>query len=348
MNPSQRTRLPQAERTDANLGVHTLSQFVFCPRAGFLHWEERTDDSGIDEDPRIPNLTYQPEYDYAEIIRVFDECKAWLWTVSLTASVGLLITGLVWLTIGWLPASVLAAALVLFSGILAGREVNVVFRLSKSKQAAEAAIARCPKINHTVPEQVNWWELRAAGYEPIRLQSALRDHVARLSGVPWRILQRGGVRIPVLLHRQADRKIYAKHRIRIAAYCHLIATAEQAQAPFGLILFAGTYEAITVPVTETLIVRFQQEFSDAREIIRSHERSRQVPSRPEQISRCLGCPVGEPVLYRPGKTELVIGDIHYAAYVTDDNQSLPHVSTCGTRYQWVPPHKKAIATRMTK
>src|SRR5947209_1200704 len=53
---------------DPWLGVHVLTEFVFCPRAGLIELEKETRDEG-DESQREPwaNLSYVPLYDLSEI-----------------------------------------------------------------------------------------------------------------------------------------------------------------------------------------------------------------------------------------------------------------------------------------
>ena len=47
------------------IGVHTLSEFVFCPRAGVISHERQNDDAGVDTG--FVDLSYSPDYDLSLI-----------------------------------------------------------------------------------------------------------------------------------------------------------------------------------------------------------------------------------------------------------------------------------------
>ena len=43
------------------LGVHVLTEFMFCPRAGVMEYEREREDSGEQID-RVARLDYMPDY----------------------------------------------------------------------------------------------------------------------------------------------------------------------------------------------------------------------------------------------------------------------------------------------
>ena len=46
-----------AQRDDPWIGVHVLTEFVFCPRAGLIAYEQQANDE--DEEPASPQLSYR-------------------------------------------------------------------------------------------------------------------------------------------------------------------------------------------------------------------------------------------------------------------------------------------------
>ena len=189
--------------------------------------------------------------------------------------------------------------------------------------------------------------MQQAGFEPIRLAGPLNDPTVRLSGKPWAILQRADTRIPVFLRHSSDRRLFPQHFARIAAYCHLITTCERARSPYGIILFADSYNGIAIPVTESSWQELERGLTLARTAIRNRREQHSDPGLARNSNPCLHCPLGRPVDYRPGRTELVIDEITLAAFVTNDIHGGPCVSDCGTRYRWVPTHQEAISRRLT-
>ena len=62
--PRQASRM-QAAPHDPVIGVHVLTEFVFCARAGLCIYEENLDDPG--QDPLIePSTDYMPRYDLTQ------------------------------------------------------------------------------------------------------------------------------------------------------------------------------------------------------------------------------------------------------------------------------------------
>ena len=339
--------LPPPIKTASNeqpvLGAHVLSEFVFCRRAGFLTLQMEPADEG--EDP-APNLSYMPDYDLREIVEALEAAKQNVWRFLTWLPVVAAILFGVGISISWMLAGLIALAcwwlIVQFI-----HDLHLVYRLNEKQMIAEAAEGAAPDPHHHESQHINWWELRKAGFEPVKPVAALRDHAARLAGKPWMILQKGGMRIPVFLHRREDRRIFPQHHIRMAAYCYLISVAERAQSPFGIILFAGSYEGITIPMSEREWHSLNDAVEQARALIRVHQQDRILPGQPDSMNVCRQCPHGRPELYQPGQTKLMVDGIELAAYVTDDYKGRPRVSKCGTRYQWAPPHEEAIQLRLT-
>ena len=113
---------------------------------------------------------------------------------------------------------------------------------------ATKAQPRTPDLDSPDDEPIDWWEMRGAGFEAATYKEPLADPELRLAGKPWKVLRDYDVVIPVFKRNSSkplQRQVYA----RIAAYCRLIERCEGVTCPYGLVLQAGTYEAIAVKNT---------------------------------------------------------------------------------------------------
>ena len=167
--PPKHDTLAQASGDDPWIGVHLLTEFVFCPRAGLLEYEKRTD--GEPEDPAAPlgwNLGSMPLlYDRDASER------------HLGRRLPLMLTALVCLVAGialgvvsnWAehPRSIFVAVLLVVSGLgYLVRYGATVIRLAMQRQQALAAEACEPSVDGADGQSVNWWSMLAAGFESIR------------------------------------------------------------------------------------------------------------------------------------------------------------------------------------
>lgn len=343
MSHDRSLELPAAQPDDPPLGVHVLTEFIFCQRAGLLTWEQRESDSGDDRDP---HLNYLPDYFVREITEALEEVTQRVWCFLTWAPVAMSVIGIVGWSVSWILAACLAIGAATTLPIF-WRDVSAMWKLNERRNLARQPGGAEPRLDLSSPQEVNWWAMQQAGFEPIRLNGELNDPRTRLSGKPWAILQRADTRIPVFLRRSSDRRLFPQHFARIAAYCHLIATCERARAPYGIILFADTYDGIAIPVDESSGQELERGLELARRLIRSKRERRADPGPAQDANPCIDCPLGRPRDYHQGETELVIDEITLAAHVTNDINGKPCVSDCGTRYRWVPTHREAIARRLT-
>ena len=89
--PSHPKRQMVADTNDPMIGVHTLTEFIFCPRAGLFQYEQQMeDDEEIIE--QTPNLEYMPLYDLRAIELQLQKRFKKFWTLLklLTGVVGLM------------------------------------------------------------------------------------------------------------------------------------------------------------------------------------------------------------------------------------------------------------------
>ena len=62
------------------VGVHVLTEFMFCPRAGVIAFEEQRDDPGEDLD-RAPRLDYLPDFEVRLIEAALQKTCAGFWNL---------------------------------------------------------------------------------------------------------------------------------------------------------------------------------------------------------------------------------------------------------------------------
>ena len=180
-----------------------------------------------------------------------------------------------------------------------------------------------------------------AGFESITYQDTLRDERWKLAGRPWRVLRKGGMRIPVFLMRRGN-KVKFQHIARMAAYCHLIETCEGAESPYGIVLFNGTYDGIAIPNAPGPRKAFHSALVKSRKIINDSIEGKD-PEPPSNRQICYYCPNGRPVSYIPGETEhKKMGEPLPVHIIPAFPAGYDFHSACGDRFRWVAPHEKVL------
>ncbi len=234
----------RATDNDPDLGVHVVTEYLFCERAGVIAHEAGFSDNG--QETRSIRLGYLPRYDEREIERklgiVF---MSLLWGTG-AAILSMVICGLLALTV-W-PLAILACWLLLLVTI-AGVAYGLVISFLLTARLSEARGAKPlePAFDGAGKVPVDWWQLLAAGYEAQSWPEPLTAAEWKLSGNPWQVLVRGETYIPVFLWRSKNREPHKQHFARMAAYCELLRLAAWGNSPYGVILYAGTTDGIAIP-----------------------------------------------------------------------------------------------------
>src|SRR5690606_3300342 len=131
-----------------------------------------------------------------------------------------------------------------------------------------------------------------------------------------------------------------QHFARIAAYCHLIEISQRARSPYGLLLFAGTYEGWALPKNAASLAAFRDGVAEARATIASREEP------PVAAPRCTGCHWGRPVVVKPGERQTKVGNLLLPVHSKPGKDNRAYHSVCGDRFGWVPPHALATELRL--
>lgn len=326
------------------MGVHTMSEFVYCPRAGIVSADKMEDDSGS-ELPRAPALGGLPMHDLdkirAAIEVILEQLKFPIgWNVGLW-----LVTLLVCLV--WTPRLfVLFMPAIFFSGRWLLRTLHDYRALKKRLQVAAMAAKQEPDWALPQPQPINWWSLIRAGFVSVEKQEPLFDAQTGLAGKPWRVLHRGGAEYPVLRiqveeeqhDRRREGRLHRQQLARIAAYAYLLNRCERADSSWAIVLFGSSDEGVAVPITDEAWMAFYSGLLRAREQLttyRDHPRHRPDPN----LAACIRCPLGKPV-HLTQDTVLRKG-VQVSPFGTQTEKGVVHHSTCGDHFRWIPPHEKA-------
>jgi hypothetical protein len=320
--------------------VHVLSEHVYCPRAAILALESGEDDG--EDEPRLgPRLDGFADYDEHRFV---DELRAaWsqfrLW-FTLIAPAALLVL-IVWRLVS--PVWGIAVSLPIFFLVAqlwdsGGRIVALV----RERAKFAAAVPTNVDVTSQQIREVNWWSLRKAGFDCRKPVDPHRDPAERLVGKPWRVLTKGTtLRIPVIRKHRGERVWRPQHIVRIAAYCRLIETSEGGESPFGVLMFADSYECVIIPNTAGAKFQFEKAMEDVREFLGVYEGGKFVPTEPTD-NRCSGCHWGKPCKYVAGETDTILDGNPLTPLRTKAKNAYFHCP-CGDRFHWVPPHDDAVA-----
>lgn len=323
------------------IGVHVLTEFVFCPRSGMFVYEEGRADTGEESDGP-PRLDYIPDYHRPLIEEALSRIWREIWRFLTFAPPVALAIALVGMFLdGWV-ALALALSCLFFVPWLC-RLLEPIPTLSERLRAAQNAVPTDPNPALGGMQDVNWWGLIAAGYEPIKCRESYRDDSLGLAGRPWRLLCRGQVRIPVFRKSKGDPQLFPQHYVRMAAYSHLIQVSEGAQVPFTVVLFGYGYDGVVLFCDQHDHKRMLSSLATAHQIVEAAITTGEPPDQPERPAVCRNCWYGLPRTHWPGKTEIVVHGELFKAYLAQGQDGRMYHSICGDRYRWVAPHDEARA-----
>ena len=338
---------PPAVEGDPRLSVHTLGEFLYCPRAGLQAFEHQTDE--FEDEPPVAHLNFQPPYELADLREQLHwQLQRALWLLGVLVVVVVTSVLLMSFDSRWFAVPGVLAG---FLGLrMLGRQLPILWRLHRMQQQSLRAGRQSPRETLDAPERINWWALLNDGFDSA-IYGRMVDVGSQLGGCPWRVLRRGALRIPVVRVRQEKDHLFDGHFAKVAAYCHLLRIAEPATlSPYGIVLFGDTYVGFAIPNDPHSRKHFHQALFRAREMIRDAERPEGEPHAPEQSERrklCTGCHWGFPVVYRPGETESKRFGTNLTPRVVKAKDDRGYHSPCGDRFDWIPPHAKAVEKGLT-
>ena len=341
------------------IGVHTLSEFVFCPRAGIISHEQGNEDSGFESG--FVDLSYTPDYDIVMARLELKEVVKRLESFSfgfLGGTVATLFCGMALKPfLGVLCLLVLIPATAFFSPKLY-KDLLRYWHLKKRIADADAANSQCPKLNEATHESISWYSLlKSCSIE--KCHDPLIDEELGIIGKPWKLLHRGNVCLPVFFCKKPDsagdsetdplKWLKKQHFVRMKAYCHLIEKNTGKHSSCGIIVFAGTPIAAALKFwrSERATRELDEALMIARESLKEldQEDSIGVPAK----NACIRCHHGRPKLYRltPGMARRNGRDVRPTLHkVTRNKKSLTLHSVCGDFFRWIPPHEEFIELKL--
>lgn len=324
------------------LSVHALGQFEFCSRSG-IYSAEHVDDTDFDEPP--PRLDYLPNFDLELIEEQLSRLLRQV-PLGLLAAVMLVLAmvgGVALRRRGLFYGSFAAFALGLLWFIELVRKILV---LGWRRMAAKRAALTEPSPTVTTIQAVNWWSLLKAGFEPATYRRPFRHPELPLEGRPWRVLERGSQRIPVIksdARKLGDTRytVYAKHELRLAAYAMLLGATEHIEVPYGVVFPADSHRGLAVPITPELRQRVIDRLRTSLELLHQSQSGVAEPRPPKQRKKCLRCQLGQPVPLSNAEIAKA-REAGERLLVLQKSIGRTYHCACGDRFGSAPPHGRIL------
>lgn len=344
-----RTALACDDETPA-LGVHEMSEFLFCPCAGVIAAESQVDDDGTEFIP-APALAGITEYEVDRLLVTIERSEQRLLILTVLL-LGPAVPGcvLTWVRDGQLGLAILltvAAAALFVVPFLWLPAMMAWWSAKRQLRIAENTAAVEPDWDHRSVQEVHWWGLLRSGFESREVGDILQDDAIGLRGRPWRLLCRGELRIPVMRIRLNDDGeefdagtwpgLRYQQRARLTAYSYLVEACGVGRADWVIVLFQRSVTGIAVPVQTEEWQVLRDGLARAR-LLRTLEPEQAAAQADKNL--CRRCPLGQPRLV--GHRQTVIGKRKLIPFQVDAaDWSGTYHSTCGDRFQTVRPHADA-------
>ena len=335
MDSTLEPMLPPAAPGDPGIGVYALSQFAYCPRAGIITAEQA--DPEAENPAEIRRLDFQPQWSLIEVDNRLSQLVRTGWILIATV-VGISLLTVMLLFLWPIPALILGLLSLTFFSWKLARIAAELFTLSILRHEVLSALPIEPVLPFTEPTPVNWWQMFQAGFVSREYFDKLSDDEARLTGKPWRVMQRGTIRIPVCRVRSESRVVRNSHIVRVAAYCHLIEFCTGLESPYGIVLWAGTFEGFAIPNSPKNRKLASRTIQSARRALLNASFTEPSPPRPHV---CESCKIGFPKVYRRGHTETSIRGSTLPVFDSIGEDGRSYHSECGDRFCWIPPHERS-------
>lgn len=332
------------------LGVRVVSEMIFCPRAGLIAYELSKQGKLLDGDEgdaeTSPRLDWLPDYNddliYEALQQRWDEVY-WVLKIAIWWAIG---TAVMFFAVDSGLGGLLAVpfAVLPFWLVPQGRQILELERRWRAYRRAQNTL----QISELGSEErtVNWWQLRKAGFAVTKPQEPNVHREWQLAGCPFLVLRYQALAIPVFRKHRGQRDVHSQNRARIAAYCQLLEWCERAQSPFGIMLFAGSYDAVIIPNNARSQAIFRDGLLQARAVIKAADAG-DPPGLPTR-NQCVGCPLGYPKAFRPGETDAHLSVLPGSFTPRTGVDGRGYHCVCGDRFEWLPPHQRAIEKKLDR
>jgi hypothetical protein len=229
--------------------------------------------------------------------------------------------------------------------------VEMVLRLSARRRAALKAELREPEPSIEGITEVNWWSMLKVGFEPVDYQRPFRHPELPMEGSPWRVLERGSLRIPVVRsgsEKLGDRKhqVYPKHHVRLAAYGLLLESMGNVEVPYGLVFPADSVRGLAIPITPQRKEDAVRRLDHLSQVLRQSQDGECEPRPPRDRRHCEKCRHGMPLPITKNECEQARKAGTPLLLLGNANGRRAHC-LCGDRFGSAPPHGKSIQLGLT-
>ncbi len=320
------------------IDVTSLGSYVFCKRAGVIAYKQQGLDPDSEEAPRVPNLSYLPDFSIEELRERFEAELPPFLRFTAASLCGLVA---VWLIARFVSVSlsflILIAILFLIwkalsDGLLL---LSIIAELAKYKNASPAVLSPTA----TEPVEVMWYELVKAGFKPIKPRGRFEDQDLNLTGHPWRLLQStDGVRIPVLNYNGENFQVRDSHVMRLALYSHLCKVCMRgSSSDWGILLDVKTKRCFAIPIDDKLRLNATLKLDFFSKVLADDRENKKTPI--PVLTPCENCRFGKPRPFVPGKSETVFFAGAISAFPQDGRDGKLVHSDCGDKFEWLPPHR---------
>ena len=333
-----------ADNDAPRVGVHVMSEFIYCPRAGIVTVDQQKEDTGCEAEV-APALGGLPTHDLNSIHKMLQALREQLAASCVLTGVSAAVVLLGFFAWGFPSLLLLIGtyyAAISLKGLL--RDYDILRRRLKE---AEVAAIKEPDWSLRIPQEIYWWSLVRAGFDIVQKQTAILDRDLHLAGKPWRVLQRGARHIPVIkfptvidpVDPRRHGQMSPQARARLAAYAYLTNRVERGQSDWVIVMFGNGFQGIAVPIDESMMSLFATGLQTARQQLEQYLADPTLTPDPARgASPCIRCPHGKPD--RPeGPT--VFRGVQVASYITQGADGKRYHCVCGDRFRWVPPHQDA-------
>jgi hypothetical protein len=190
-----------------------------------------------------------------------------------------------------------------------------------------------------------------AGFEPIIYERPFQHPELPLEGSPWRVLQRGSRRIPVIKsggRKLGDKRgeLYPKHQVRLVAYALLLEATGHIDVPYGLVFPVDSPHGRAFPITVELRERCVRLLYEFERKLAESQRERTQPQLPENRKRCANCDYGKPVPTTAREVENARKSRQQLVVLQHSSGEL-YRCECADRFGSAPPHGLTVRKGLT-
>ena len=118
----------------------------------------------------------------------------------------------------------------------------------------------------------------------------------------------------------------------------MLEVAEHVQSPFGVFMFAGSYEVVIIPNDRSNRNLVELGIQQSRAVLLQKERGDLIP--PPTGNQCAGCRLGYPLFNVPGESDRHLDVVPGEYTPRYDARKRERHSVCGDRFGWCPSHGK--------